>query len=503
MPTMKRFLQIAALFLVTLLAVGAAEPKRPNILFAIGDDISWPHMSAYGCTFVRTPAFDRVAREGVLFQNCFTSNPKCSPSRAALLTGKHTWQLEEACDHFGIFPSKFKVYPDLLEEQAGYHVGYTGKPWGPGDWKRSGRTRNPAGPMYSEFKLEPPTSGINALDYTKNFAAFLKARKPGQPFCFWYGGFEPHRPYEAGSGLRAGKKLSDVQVPAFLPDDEIVRNDLLDYALEIEWFDKHLGQMLKLLEEAGELENTLVVVTADNGMPFPRVKGNPYEMGHHLPLAIRWGAKIKPGRVVTDFISFTDMAPTFLEAVGLKPDPQMTGHSFMDVLLSPKSGRVNSARNFVVTGRERHDIGRPNDQGYPIRVLRTDDYLYLHNFKSDRWPAANPETGYKDIDNSPTKRFILSEHEKGESKYWDLAMGMRPEEELYKISSDRDCVKNLAGDSAYTKVKEKMWKDLQKFLKEQKDPRILGNGDVFDRYEYTGPRNGLPKPALPNQVPLP
>ena len=110
---------------------------RPNILFAIADDAS--HMSAYGPSFLHTSNFDRVAKEGVLFANAFTTNPKCAPSRACILTGRMTWQLEEACNHFGVFPSKFPVYTDLLEK-SGYHVGYTGKGWAPGDFRRYVRT---------------------------------------------------------------------------------------------------------------------------------------------------------------------------------------------------------------------------------------------------------------------------------------------------------------------------------------------------------------------------
>jgi len=170
---------------------------RPNILFAIADDAS--HMSAYGHTFVNTPNFDRVARQGVLFTNAFTTNPKCAPSRASILTGRHTWQLEEACDHWNVWPAKFAVYPDILAD-AGYHVGFTGKGWAPGDWKRQGRETNPAGPEYSGRTLDPPSSTISAKDYAANFADFLDARPDDSPFCFWYGGHEPHRPYERGEG---------------------------------------------------------------------------------------------------------------------------------------------------------------------------------------------------------------------------------------------------------------------------------------------------------------
>ena len=142
-----------------LAAAPAAAQQRPNMLFIIFDDWGWNHAGAYGCTWINTPNFDRVAREGILFKHCFTSNPKCSPCRASILTGRNTWQLEEACCHNGLFPSKFAVYPDLLEK-AGYIVGLTGKGWGPGDFKSTGFKRNPAGPSFDQYTQDPPASGI-------------------------------------------------------------------------------------------------------------------------------------------------------------------------------------------------------------------------------------------------------------------------------------------------------------------------------------------------------
>ena len=203
--------------LVSDIRLRAADSVRPNILFMIMDDWGWQHAGAYGCNWVKTPTFDRLAKEGVLFKNAFTSNPKCSPCRASILTGRNTWQMEEASCHFGLFPAKFAVYPDLLEE-AGYTVGLTGKGWGPGDFKTGGRTRNPAGPSFDAAKQEVPATAINRNDYAKNFETFLKQRTPGKPFCFWLGTLEPHRPYEVDSGIRLGKKVKDAVVPAYLPD---------------------------------------------------------------------------------------------------------------------------------------------------------------------------------------------------------------------------------------------------------------------------------------------
>ncbi len=274
----------------------AAEPAKPNILFVIADDWGFGHAGAYGCKWVNVPGFDRLAKDGALFNHCFTSNPKCSPCRASILTGRNSWQTEEACCHFGLFPNKWAVYPDLLE-QAGYHVGFTGKGWGPGDYLNGGFKRNPAGPEFSQFKTKPPTKGISAVDYARNFDAFMEKRKKDQPFCFWYGGHEPHRAYEDGSGLRAGKNLKDVTLPAYYPDSPVIRSDFLDYAVEVEWFDSHLVKMLKKLEEAGDLENTIVVMTSDHGEPFPARQGAdlrsrlPYSAGHPLGQ----GGQARPG----------------------------------------------------------------------------------------------------------------------------------------------------------------------------------------------------------------
>lgn len=443
-------------------------------------------MGAYGHRFVNTPNFDRVARDGVLFANAFTPNPKCAPSRACILTGRQTWQLERACNHFGVFPAKFPVYPSILES-AGYHVGYTGKGWAPGDWKAGGFTRNPAGPEYNERFLEPPAeTHISSRDYAANFRDFLDARQAGAPFCFWYGGHEPHRPYTVDEGLRAGKDPRSVAVPPYFPDDDVVRRDMLDYANEIDWFDRQLGFMLEELERRGELANTLVVVTSDNGMPFPRVKGQMYEDDFHLPMAMCWPARVPGARTVDDLVSFIDLAPTFLEAAGVTSPEPMTGRSFLDVLTARESGHVDPTRTQVFLGRERHDLGREGDVGYPVRCIRSERYLYVWNLKPERWPAGNPETGFTNTDSSPTKSLILAQHENAEDTYFSLAFGKRPEEELYDITADRACMENLADAPEHRAVKERLRTNLEEYLRETKDPRIAGGGDAFDTYEYVG-----------------
>jgi N-sulfoglucosamine sulfohydrolase len=467
-------------------------PEKPNILIAMGDDISFPHMGAYGTKWVKTPGFDRVAREGILFNNAYTPNSKSAPSRACFLTGRNSWQLEDACNHVPFFPEKFKSFIESLEA-FGYYTGYTAKGWAPGvALDSAGNQRRLTGAPFDARKLEAPTTGISNIDYSGNFEDFLNSKPDKKPFCFWYGSREPHRRYEYRSGIKKGKKkISEIdRVYGFLPDTDIVRTDLLDYAFEIEHFDNHLVRMIEMLERKGELENTIIIVTADNGMPFPRVKGQAYEYSNHIPLAIMWKRGIrKPGRVIFDFISFIDFAPTLLELAGIEISESgmqpVQGKGFTDLLYSSKKGYVDRGRDHVLIGKERHDVGRPDDVGYPIRGIIKSGFLLIRNYKTGRWPAGNPETGYLNCDGSPSKTTILNMRRYyGSVKYWNLCFGLRNEDELYNIVNDPDCLINLAANAGYNSIKQSLKDQLFDELIEQDDPRVNGKGDIFDSYPY-------------------
>lgn len=476
---------------------GQKTSKRPNILFCIADDASREHMQAYGLNdWVKTPGFDRVAKEGLLFMNAYTPNAKCSPSRAAILTGRNPWQLEEAGNHNPLFPAKYTTMVEALSGN-GYKVGYTGKGWSPGNpGKVDGKVRQLTGPAYNKIKTHVPTRAMFTTNYTANFEAFLNERKEDEPFFFWYGGFEPHRPYEYGSGVAKGaKSTSEIdKVPAYWIDTEPVRNDMLDYGFEVEYFDSHVLHMIQLLEKRGELENTIIVVTSDNGMPFPRVKGHVYEAANHLPLAVMWKNHIlHPGRKIEDYISFIDLAPTFLELAGVSSKASsmqpLQGRSFVDILSSRQNkSLINRRRDHVLVGRERTDAGRPHNQGYPVRGIVKNGFIYTRNYEPERWPSGNPETGFMDVDNGPTKTALLKVKEDDKfNKLWELSFGKRPVEELYHIKTDTFCVTNLAADKKYAQVLIQMRKQMKQELVKQHDPRVLGNGDIFDSYPFAKP----------------
>lgn len=452
-----------------------ADGKRPNVLFAIADDWGWPHAGAYGDSVVRTPTFDRLAQDGVLFANAFVTSPSCTPSRGSILTGQWHWRLEENANLWSTLQAKFPTYPELLRD-AGYAVGHSRKAWGPGQLKPGGRTVDPSGPAF------------------RNFGEFLKQRPADRPFCYWFGSSDPHRPYEWRAGVGSGLDPARIRVPGFLPDSETVRLDIADYYFEVERFDRELGEALALLEETGELDNTIVVMTGDNGMPFPRAKSNLYDAGTHVPLVVSWPSAVKGGRSVTDFVSLSDLAPTFLEAAGVPVPEAMTGRSLLTSLRKNGNGRLDPTRDHVLTGKERHVPAQAKGSmgGYPCRAIRTDDFLYIRNFKPERWPAGVREDsergpGFADCDGSPSKTFLLeNETNPAVKRHFDLAFAQRPAEELFDLRQDPDQLVNAADQPAYAEIKRELADRLMRELQATGDPRTFGKGDEFESYPYYG-----------------
>jgi len=463
---------LAAILAVPAAGERRAQPaaaRRPNIVLAIADDWSAPHAGVYGDRTVRTPVFDRIAREGALFNRAFVAAPSCTPSRAALLTGQAVHRLEEGANLHAYLPKRFDVYPDLLE-RAGYVVGYTGKGWGPGRFEPGGRDRNPAGPQF------------------RNFDEFIERRPQGRPFLFWFGSNDPHRPYEPGSGAKSGMKTETVKVPAFLPDTPEVRSDLLDYYFEVQRFDRDLGSIVSTLERLGELEHTIIIVTGDNGMPFPRAKANVYDAGVWVPLAIRWPGTTRATSVIDRFVSLTDLAPTILEAAGVQVPVAMTGRSVLPLL----RGESQAGRDRVFIERERHAHVRQGNLSYPIRAIRTADYLYVRNLRPDRWPAGDPQLVFSvgpfgDIDGGPSKSLAVDRRDDPAiARYFQLATARRPPEELYDLKKDPDQLENVAGRPAYADAQRMLRRQVEDWLRKTGDPRSTADDDRWDRFPYYG-----------------
>lgn len=492
--------------------------ERPNVLIAIADDQSFPHASAYGEPVIQTPGFDEVARRGMLFNNAFTPAPGCSPMRAALLTGQYIWQIREAGTHASHFPRDLNTFPERLS-QSGYNIGYTGKAWGPGKWEISGWSRNPAGPAFSSIKNKAP-KGISNTDYYSNFTAFLDQQDSDAPFCFWFGGHEPHRSFGKGLGGQSGMDPAQVRVPTFLPDNSEIRNDLLDYFYEIQWFDSHLQKMLRELEARQMLDNTLVIVTSDNGMAFPRAKANLYEYGIHMPLAICWPKRYPENQKTDAIVNLIDVTATIYDACDVDLPNTVTGRSLDDVL----SGEPSRERAATFSGRERHSSSRWNSLGYPCRCVRTEDYLYIRNYAPERWPAGTPQKyakvkydsnqapteivmdrphgGYHDIDACPSLSYLIAHRtEESVARLFHLAVDKRPAEEFYNVTSDPGCLENLVEVSTEAKQLERHRKLLTDELTRTGDLRETDfpASHVWETYPRYSSLRWFPKPDWAEQ----
>ncbi|MEI6235501.1 MAG: sulfatase [Planctomycetota bacterium] len=522
---------LIAFLLVPISLLISAEPAKPNIVFCFADD--WGRYA--GCyagidgrpsinDVIKTPNIDRIAKEGVLFKNAFVTSPSCTPCRSSLLSGQYFYRTNRGAILNGaVWDPAIPTYPLMLKD-AGYHIGKMYKVWSPGTpadepyggqkhaYEKSGRDYN----KFSAHATQLVNGGMtfeNAkaklLDQVRgNFDAFVAARKPGQPMCFWFGPTLTHRAYEKGSGKALWKIDADAlkgKLPKFIPDVPEVRDDYIDYIGEIQAWDAGVGVLVEKLRAMNELDNTIFVVSGDHGMPgMPGGKCNLYDFGLSVALIVR-GPGIKPGRVVDDYVNMMDIAPTFLELGGVKAPDVMTGRSFVNVLKAEQSGQIDAARTWVVSGRERHvAAAREGSLPYPHRCLRTQDFLYVRNFEPDRWPMGSPKftsladmppvselehstyAAFADMDASPTKAWLITRFGMPEWQWhYDFAFGKRPAEQLFDLRNDPYQTVNVADQTGYAEVKRELSDRLMKVLTETGDPRVTGDGLKFERPPFT------------------
>jgi len=512
--------------------LGAAA-KTPNILFAFADD--WGRQASIyakvegtgGINDVaKTPNFDKLAREGILFTNASVNAPSCTPCRSALLSGRNFWETGRGAILQGaVWDQKIPTWPLLLRD-SGYHIGKSYKVWSPGtprdagyggrahSFEKAGRNFR----VFSQYVWGRMSKGVTMekakeelyREARQNFKLFLDKRKKGQPFAYWFGPTNVHRKWIKGSGKKLwGIDPDDLKgkMPAFLPDVHEVRQDLADYLGEIAAFDAGLGILIEELKKLGEYENTIIVVSGDHGAPgFPHGKCNLYDFGTRVCLAIA-GPGVKGGRIVHDFVGLPDLAPTFLEAGKVNAPKGMSARSLWKVLKSKKEGWVDSSRDAVFTGRERHVYtSRPGYLPYPQRAIRTRDFQFVINFRPDRWPLGDPylldtpkEPDFAllesqtfvtlaDEDAGPTKAWIVSNRKDPKVKpFFDHAYGKRPREELYDMKKDPDQMKNVASDPAYAGTLKKLRDRLMNYLRETNDPRLVDDGKFFETPPMSGP----------------
>ena len=420
-----------------------AGAGRVNLLLIVTDDESWFEHSIYGHSNLKTPHFDRLAKEGVLFRNAYVSAPSCGPSRAAILTGRNFWELEQGAFMLSFLPKKFSVLPQILVDH-GYQSAFAGKGWGPGIVPKEGQGGLVGTPYYDIKITDYEKRGyLDRHDVPANFAAFLDERDADKPFFFWAGISEPHGRWPGGAEARRRLK-EEFGVDAEKINREPGNNPNIKppgFYYEILDADRQTGRMLADLEKRGLLENTMVVYIGDNGSTDQpaagfKGKGSPYDGGSHVPMALMWKGKVPPNRIIDDFVKGTDIAPTFLQAAGAPVPKEMTGNSILDMILSDKSGWLDPKRDFVMTGNEWHTNPKT------ARTIRDKRYEYIVKYPNSE----------------------------------------RPElvEELYDLESDMWEQNNLIDDPEYAPIRDRLKARMHAYGRETGDPRSTGDLALFN-----------------------
>lgn len=428
-------------------AVAQQAAARPNFVFLISDDHSWPDLGCYGNNAIRTPHLDRMAAEGMRFNHCYVTSPQCSPNRSSIFTGCAPHTTSTSRLHTPM-PEWERTFLEPLKEE-GYFAGAFRKVHQGKAFDRRWDYYAPAGTP---------------------FEAFFDAAPRNRPFFLHVGFTDPHRPYQPGA-VTPPHDPAKVKVPPYLPDLPVVRQDLAHYYDEISRMDAECGRIFDLLERRGLAANTLVLFTGDNGLPFPRAKGSCYDPGLRVPLLARWPGKIKSGAVRDELIAHVDLPVTWLDAAGIAKPAKMQGRGFLNALL----GKTYKPSEAIFSERNWHD------NFDPIRAVRTRRHKLIFN--------AAPHFPYRpawDLEGSPTWAAYLAAGKSGNltAEQLQLLAPTRPILELYDLERDPDEFHNLASSPAHAEILVDMKRRLSQWMHDTYDflpPAYAGPGEPAGR----------------------
>jgi N-sulfoglucosamine sulfohydrolase len=447
-------------------ALRAAE--RPNIIIFLADDIGAEDYGCYGNKAARTPHIDALAQKGRRYTQAFLTASSCSPSRSSIITGRYPHNLGPAAElHLGVSPN-IPWVSTVLREQ-GYYTALIGKNHMSVDFA-SGKPPFPKRWDLVDKGLVDGNSGLESA-----WVDTLEKRPKDQPFFFWFAAADAHRGWDGdlqwNEALYGPKhRPEDVIVPPYLIDNAATRNDLASYYNEITRFDHFIGVMVKTLEASRLLDNTLLLVLADNGRPFPRAKTRLHDTGMKTGLIAHWPARLKqPGAVCENLVSSLDITPTLLDAAGASPLPSAQGVSFLPTLADPTA----SVRKHAFSEHNWHDYEAHG------RSIRSEGYLYIRNHR--------PKTAWQgpaDSVASPSHQSLLEAKRAGSltPAQQDVFLAPRPEEELYFTANDPLQLQNLAADAKHADAKKRLSALLSQWMEETGDavPADL-SPDGYDR----------------------
>ncbi|MEG3656796.1 sulfatase [Arenibacter palladensis] len=398
----------------------------PNIIIFIADDLSATDLEPYGNSFVQTPNISFLAKNGLKFNNAILTTSSCSPSRISIMTGRYPHNTGAAELHtepevaFESMASKLN--------QKGYYTGHAGK-WHMGSLLKQGFDN-----IYENYEQ----NGDGGEDM---WIPSLREREKNKPFFFWFASYDPHRIWGENQ-FSSVHNPKDIEVPLTLIDNDSTRIDLSKYYNEIKRFDFHIGKVIEELKRQQMFENTIIIVMADNGRPFPRDKTRLYHSGIRTPLIIHWPKFIKRS-TSNSLISSIDIAPTILDVCGIVNPKSFQGKSFLDIVKNPN----RKFRNYAFAEHNWHDYEAHE------RMVRTTEYLYILNFRSQF-----PNQGPADAINSPSFRSLVKANYEGNltPEQADVFLSSRPTEELYELKNDPFQINNIVNVEKHSKIHLKL-----------------------------------------------
>jgi arylsulfatase A-like enzyme len=421
--------------------------QRPNVLLVITHDTG-QYLGCYGWP-VATPNLDRLAAEGVRFDNHFCVAAQCSPSRSTLMTGRwpHCNGVMGLAPRWTYSPGERTLAHYLAE--AGYETALFGL-------QHEGRDPHRLGYRYTETALASSgfryVEGVSApaMVLAAQAAAWIQERQTehSRPYLLVVGLAETHRPWnrpEYGGGTS-----SDIRVPPYLPDDPRIREELTQFQGAVHVADQAVGVILRAVDDGTEVERTIVLFTVDHGLAFPRAKGMSYDPGLATALLLRWPGRFRSGTVCADLLCNADIVPTILEACGVPVPAAVQGVSFLRRL----TGQTSATREdffFEMTWHDRYN---------PHRGIRTQRYKYIRNFGS--LPLVFLPG---DIARSPSGEVMRAASSAEE----------RPAEELYDLERDPLEYHNLAADATCVDILESLRTRVRRWMKETDDPLLRGS----------------------------
>jgi arylsulfatase A-like enzyme len=478
------------LSLLVLLGPGVlhAAPSRPNLLFLLSDDHSYPYLSTYGDPNVKTPVLDQLAAEGMKFHRFFTGAPQCVPSRACYMTGRSA--VAARMTRFSApLPRDETTLPELLREKGGYFTGICGRSF---HLDGSAKVGAAAARVFEKHDLKTFADRVDSLntcsdpEVAEQVAKFLDARPKDRPFFLWANFSDPHHAWNAPAEFRPDP--TSLKLPAHWPDLPGMREQLADYFAEINRLDHTVGEVLAELERRGLKDNTLIVFAGDNGAALPHGKGSLYDPGSNVPFLLRWPGTVKPGGESHVLVSGEDFAPTLLAAAGLEAGPKMSGVSFLPLL----RGEAFAPRKHVFIERGPHGsapvtAGMAN-AGYDLgRAVRSDRYKLIYN--------CTPWLPYAPVDSAGGAGWREIQAAQAAGK---LAPGLgatyftkpRPVYELYDLDADPSELDNLSGKTEFAHVEQELREALAEKMILDWDylplPDLMEAGPKADRKDGTG-----------------